>query len=134
MKTTDCAHAAELLLQARATRQRLEALPESVRLDFVRTLRETIRAVPRHCVTSPEGPCASPADVVPSTDPTTATLALVSCHPIRSASHRMVVRAELDPARSSTLFPATTSAGSDEPQVLPGDEKAQDKAPEKAKT
>jgi len=33
-------------------------------------------------------------DVVPSTDPTKATLALVSCHPIRSASHRMVVRAE----------------------------------------
>jgi sortase A len=62
------------------------------------------------------------ADVVPSTDPTTATLALVSCHPIRSASHRMVVRAELDPARSSTLFAATTPAGSDEPQLLPGDD------------
>ena len=62
------------------------------------------------------------ADVVPSTDPTRATLALVSCHPVRSASHRMVVRAELDPARSSTLFAATAPAGSDEPQVLPGDD------------
>ncbi len=62
------------------------------------------------------------ADVVPSTDPTRATLALVSCHPVRSASHRMVVRAELDPARSSTLFAATAPAGFDEPQVLPGDD------------
>ena len=31
METTDCAHAAELLLQARATRQWLEALPDGAR-------------------------------------------------------------------------------------------------------
>ena len=31
MKTTDCAHAAELLLQARATHRRLEALPDGAR-------------------------------------------------------------------------------------------------------
>lgn len=66
------------------------------------------------------------AAVVPTTDPTKATLVLVTCHPIRTASQRMVVHAELDPSRSSTLFGATPPKPAGDTAELPGDEPATD--------
>ena len=75
----------------------------------------------------------SPSDyalVVPTTDPTRATLVLSSCHPISTARQRIIVRAELDPTRSSTLFAptptSTPTAGGDGTQVLPGDDTGTD--------
>jgi sortase A len=60
------------------------------------------------------------ADVVPTTDPTKATLVLSSCHPIREASKRIIVRAELDPTLSSPLF-APTPLGEAAASTIPGD-------------
>lgn len=50
------------------------------------------------------------AEVIPTVDPTKATLTLTSCHPIRSAAKRIVISAELDPTRSAaTVAPTVTS-------------------------
>ncbi|MCU1500772.1 MAG: peptidase family protein, partial [Ilumatobacteraceae bacterium] len=62
------------------------------------------------------------AAVVPTTDPTRATLVLSSCHPIRSASHRIIIRADLDTTRSSPLFSATTHGTADAGATIPGDD------------
>ena len=43
------------------------------------------------------------AEVIPTTDPTVATLTLITCHPVRSTKHRLVVVATLDPARSAVV-------------------------------
>lgn len=62
------------------------------------------------------------AKVVPTTDPTRATLVLVTCDPPRTASKRMVVHADLDPSRSSPLFAATPLGEANGTDELPGDE------------
>ncbi|MCU1501863.1 MAG: peptidase family protein, partial [Ilumatobacteraceae bacterium] len=64
----------------------------------------------------------SPSDyaaVVPTTDPTRATLVLSSCHPIRSASQRIIIRADLDTTQSSPLFAATTHGTADAGATIP---------------
>jgi sortase A len=43
------------------------------------------------------------AQVIPTTDPTRATLVLTSCHPRFSARQRIVVAADLDPSRSDVV-------------------------------
>ena len=62
------------------------------------------------------------ADVVPTRDPTAATLVLTSCHPVRTASHRIIIRAELDPTRSSPLFAPTPTGPSDGTGEIPGED------------
>jgi sortase A len=66
----------------------------------------------------------SPSDyeVIATTDLDAALLTLVSCHPRYTARQRIIVSAELDPAKSSTPLPPTVNygqpaelAGSDEP-------------------
>jgi sortase A len=64
------------------------------------------------------------AKVVPTTDPTTSTLILASCHPIRSAAKRIIIRAELDPTQSSPLF-APTPLGAAGGSTIPGDDDGQ---------
>ena len=56
--------------------------------------------------------------VIPTTDPTKATLTLVSCTPKYSSSHRIVVRSELDISQSDPLTVATPAGGS---TALPDD-------------
>jgi sortase A len=46
--------------------------------------------------------------VVSTTDPTTAMLTLTSCHPKWSAAQRIVIHAELDPARSDPVTSPTS--------------------------
>lgn len=61
---------------------------------------------------------------IPTTDPTRATLTLVSCHPKYTARQRIIVRAELVPAESATPLPppATLPVPDEElPDVGPGD-------------
>jgi sortase A len=55
----------------------------------------------------------SPSDyqVVATTDPTTATLTLTSCHPKYTARERIIVSAELDAAASSPVGAATINYG-----------------------
>lgn len=55
----------------------------------------------------------SPSDyqVVATTDPTTATLTLTSCHPKYTARERIIVSAELDVAASSPVGAATINYG-----------------------
>ncbi len=60
--------------------------------------------------------------VIPTLDPTTATLTLTSCHPKFSARQRIVVTAVLDPDRSDVVTapyvpPAADAAA---PSVIPG--------------
>ncbi len=61
--------------------------------------------------------------VIPTVDPSVATLTLTSCHPKYSARQRIVVTAALDPERSD----AVTAAWSDRPRadpdgLIPGDD------------
>lgn len=58
--------------------------------------------------------------VIPTTDPTKATLTLVSCTPKYSSSHRIVVHSELDVAQSDLLTVAAP-ARSSSPTALPDD-------------
>lgn len=62
--------------------------------------------------------------VIPTTDPTVATLTLTSCHPKFSAKQRIVVTAVLDPARSDLVTaPYVPPAGeAPAPSVIPGDD------------
>ena len=55
----------------------------------------------------------SPSDyqVIATTDPTTATLTLTSCHPKYTARERIIVSAELDAAASSAVGEATINYG-----------------------
>jgi sortase A len=76
----------------------------------------------------------SPRDygVITDADPRRATLTLTSCHPRYSAKKRIVIHAELDPAQSGPVEPATPfygaplaglvpPGGSDDPTMTPGD-------------
>jgi sortase A len=58
------------------------------------------------------------AQVIPTTDPTKATLTLVSCTPKYSSSHRIVVHSELDATRSDPLTVAAPAGGA---TALPDD-------------
>ena len=62
--------------------------------------------------------------VIPTTDPTVATLTLTSCHPKFSAKQRIVVTAVLDPERSDLVTaPYVPPAGdAPAPSVIPGDD------------
>jgi sortase A len=60
--------------------------------------------------------------VIPTVDPTKATLTLTSCHPVRQATKRIVVFAELDVARSSPVTQPSNASAEQAPSVLPGDE------------
>jgi sortase A len=57
------------------------------------------------------------AQVIPPTDPSKATLTLVSCHPRFSTRQRIIIRAELVPERSDPITAA--SPPTDEPSELP---------------
>ncbi|MGD9998537.1 MAG: class E sortase [Ilumatobacteraceae bacterium] len=59
--------------------------------------------------------------VIPTVDPTKATLTLTSCHPVHSSAKRIVVVAELDTARSSPLTLAATGS-TQTPSALPGED------------
>jgi sortase A len=52
-------------------------------------------------------------EVIATTDPTVASLTLTSCHPIGTASQRIVVHAALDLTRSDTPGPAVFNYGRD---------------------
>jgi sortase A len=52
-------------------------------------------------------------EVIATTDPTVASLTLTSCHPIGTASQRIVVHAALDLSRSDTPGPAVFNYGRD---------------------
>ena len=87
------------------------------------------------------------SSVIPTVDPTKATLTLTSCHPIRSAAKRIVISAELDATRSdpavtppttaappTTTEPAATPAAASPPgsspvTTIPGDDEAVDAGP-----
>ncbi|MEZ5251993.1 MAG: class E sortase [Ilumatobacteraceae bacterium] len=61
--------------------------------------------------------------VIPTIDPTVATLTLTSCHPKYSARQRIVVTARLDEARSAPVTEPWYSATPPEPTgVIPGDD------------
>ncbi len=62
--------------------------------------------------------------VIPTTDPTVATLTLTSCHPKFSAKQRIVVTAVLDPERSDLVTaPYVPPAGqAPAPSIIPGDD------------
>jgi sortase A len=60
--------------------------------------------------------------VIPTTDPTKATLTLTSCHPVHSSAKRIAVFAELDPSRSSPLTLAATAGGGAPASELPGED------------
>lgn len=60
--------------------------------------------------------------VIETVDPDIATLTLVTCHPVRSTSKRLVVHAELDLERSDMPGPAVIPADLEPPTVLPGDD------------
>jgi sortase A len=62
------------------------------------------------------------AGVVPTTDASKATLVLTSCHPITSATQRIVIRAALDAGQSSPLFAATPRAVPGTGATIPGDD------------
>ncbi|MCU1400936.1 MAG: peptidase family protein [Acidimicrobiales bacterium] len=64
-----------------------------------------------YIVTSSE--IVSPGDyhVVTDSDPTTATLTLITCTPIGTSSHRLVVHAALDPTRSAPVGATSTYYG-----------------------
>ncbi|MCX6520511.1 MAG: class E sortase [Actinobacteria bacterium] len=70
--------------------------------------------------------------VIPTTDPTVATLTLTSCHPKLSAKQRIVVTAVLDPERSDLVTaPYVPPAGdAAAPSVIPGDDLAGTSSPE----
>jgi sortase A len=64
--------------------------------------------------------------VIPSPDPSVATLTLVTCTPVRTASERLVVRSTLVAERSSQVFQppsvtATATTPSTIPDTLPGE-------------
>lgn len=60
--------------------------------------------------------------VIPTVDPTKATLTLTSCHPAHSTSHRIVVFAELDIARSSPVTQPTIVSDAEPSAALPGED------------
>ena len=66
------------------------------------------------------------ARVIPTVDPTTATLTLTTCHPQYQAAKRLIVSALLDPSRSSIVTQATppSTEGMAEPLDIPGDDSA----------
>lgn len=64
------------------------------------------------------------AEVIPTIDPTVATLTVTTCHPAYSTKQRLVVTAALDPARSSMVTLATPADDVDPTGVIPGDEPA----------
>jgi sortase A len=59
--------------------------------------------------------------VIPTLDPTKATLTLTSCHPVHSTTHRIVVVAELDVARSSPVTLKSDPSTPVAPSELPGE-------------
>ena len=69
------------------------------------------------------------ADVVPTTDPTRATLVLASCHPKRTSSQRIIVFAELVDSSSSPVFAATSLPTANPATTIPGDDEPDDPAP-----
>jgi sortase A len=60
--------------------------------------------------------------VIPTVDPTKATLTLTSCHPVHSSSKRIVVFAELDESRSSPLTVSSADIDGQPTSQLPGDD------------
>ena len=73
--------------------------------------------------------------VVPTKDPSLATLALSSCHPVRSASKRIIIRSVLVPEGSSPLFASTPVRTAEPDATLPAeDEPAPDTEPPSATT
>ncbi len=62
------------------------------------------------------------AAVIPTLDPTKATLTLTSCHPAHSTKQRIAVFAELDIARSSPITLPASAAGDQPDSSLPGEE------------
>ena len=59
--------------------------------------------------------------VIPTVDPTKATLTLTSCHPAYSTRQRLVVFAELDIARSSPVTLPAADLGAQDPSTLPAE-------------
>jgi sortase A len=62
------------------------------------------------------------AKVIPTLDPTKATLTLTSCHPAHSTKQRIAVFAELDIGRSSPMTLPATAIGDEPGSDLPGEE------------
>lgn len=62
--------------------------------------------------------------VIPTVDPSVATLTLTSCHPKFSARQRIVVKATLDPTRSDQVTAAYVPSADETPApaVIPGDD------------
>ncbi|MEO5724030.1 MAG: sortase [Ilumatobacteraceae bacterium] len=67
---------------------------------------------------------SSYAAVVPTTDPTKATLVLASCHPKYTSTNRIIIRSELAADQSSPLFTATPVAGPPSDPTIPGDDQS----------
>jgi sortase A len=61
--------------------------------------------------------------VIPTTDPTTATLVLATCHPKWTSSQRLIIFAVLDASGSSPLT-APSAAGAPSTGSIPGDDSA----------
>lgn len=75
-----------------------------------------------YVVTGAEVVAPSEYRVISDFDPTKATLTLITCTPKTTSSHRLVVYAELDPARSGAVGEAAYLDLEDEPtDTLPGD-------------
>lgn len=64
--------------------------------------------------------------VVPTVDPTVATLTLSTCHPVYTAKQRLIIRSALVPDQSSQVYAPPSATVPDNgpdtvPQTLPGD-------------